>query len=93
MSRQKPSFVATKVCSPGQTFCRDKLTFVATKHVFCREKHNFVATKLLFRRAYFCRDKIRVFYVFVATKIMLVAASANDKRGRGTAVKNCNKMA
>ena len=48
-------------------------TFVATKYVFCRDKHDkhvlqiFVATKVF-------RDK----HIFVATKIILVAAPADD---------------
>ena len=65
--------VVTKVLS-RKYFCRDKNVFVATKHVFCvycREKHNFVATKDVF-----CRDG----HVFVATKMILVAAAANDYR-------------
>ena len=41
--------------------------FVTTKHVFCRDKRMLVATKI-------CRDK-----TFVATKMRLVAAPANDK--------------
>ena len=59
-------------------FCRDKHVYnfvaaklknmlVATKDVFCDDKHAFVATKRV------CRDK-----TFVATKMVLVAAPAND---------------
>ena len=44
--------------------------FVATEYVFCRDKHVFVATKHVF-----CRDKT---FVSVATKMVLVAAPAND---------------
>ena len=44
---------------------------------FCRDKKHFVATKIILSlQAYFCRDK-RVI-VFVATKLILVAAPAND---------------
>ena len=56
----------------------------------CRDKHNFVARKLLSRQTYFCRDKRRVLKhvfvttnmstnMFVATKMILVAAAANDR--------------
>ena len=51
-SGQNRSFVATKVCLSRQSFCRYKLTFVATNTcmtklvatkigLFCRDKHNF----------------------------------------------------
>ena len=57
----------TRVCydkdSWRQKLCHDKHTFVETKDVFCLEKHMFVATN----------DK-----TFVPTKIILVAAPAND---------------
>ena len=78
--RDKHVFVATK-----DVFCRDKSMFDATK--ICRDKnikvifvatsfkHVFVATKHVFCRNYFCRDKTRV---FVATKMILVAAPSND---------------
>ena len=42
------------------------IIFVATKDVFCRDKHKHG----------FCRDK-----TFVATKMILVAAPANDTIG------------
>ena len=63
-------------------FCRDKHVFVTTKHVFCRDKKyacrdkTFVPTKLCLSRQIF--DK----HLFVATKTILVAAPANDTRGR-----------
>ena len=42
--------------------------------------NNFVARKLLSRQSYFCRDKRRVLkHMFVATKLILVAAAANDR--------------
>ena len=53
-------------------FCHDKM-FVATKHVFCSDKSMLVATKRLSQQTYFCRNK-----TFVTTKIILVAAPAND---------------
>ena len=62
---------------------------VAT-NIFCRDKHDFVATKVLSQLAYFCRDKRRVLSrqtrvcsdkTFVATKIILVAAPANNTKG------------
>ena len=66
-------FVATKVCLSrhkhvfiATNICRDK-SFVATK-TFCRDKR-FVAASTLLSRQKTC---------FVATKIILVAAPAND---------------
>ena len=79
LSRQNTSFVATKVCLSRQnSVCRYKHTLVATKDVLCRVRHVLVATK-----AYFCREERRVCRdrTFVATKIILVAASANDTGG------------
>ena len=82
--REKPSFVATKVCLPRRNLCRDKIMFVAfaTKDVFCSDKHVFVVTKVslsrLSRQNYVCRvrDKRRVFssdkHMFVATKVSFV---------------------
>ena len=63
LSRQNTSFVTTKVRLPRQNFCCDKI--------------------FLSRQAYYCRDKRRVLSrqtrkTFVATKILLVAAPAND---------------
>ena len=49
---------------------------ILSSQTFCRGKHTFVATKDVF-----CRDK-RVCCdknIFVATKMILVAARANDK--------------
>ena len=62
------------------------LTFVATNTCLF-----FPATKrLLLRQAYFCRDKRRVLWrqkrVFVATKIILVAAPANDTQALSTKI-------
>ena len=67
---------------------QNKLTFVTTKHVFChacRDKYmfvvtnscrdkSFVARNTCLSRQKFCRSK----HTFVATKIVLVAAPAND---------------
>ena len=77
--RYKHTFVATNIILSCQNIfclkyaCRDKHVFVATNicldkrfvttKIFCRDKHNFV-----------CRDK-----TFVKTKMMLVAAPANDR--------------
>ena len=84
-------FVATNVLSRRTRVCRDKHTFVRTKDVFCRDKNQLVATKVLWPQNYLCRDKTnfvatnvyRDKYTFVATipqtKIMLVAAPANDR--------------
>ena len=86
------SFVVTKVCLLWQTFC-EKIMFVATKwhstniqQKFCCDKHNFVATKVLSWQKYACCDKKPLSqqnYVccdktFVTTKMILVAAPAND---------------
>ena len=49
---QKTCFVATKVCLPRQSFCRNKVLFVATKY-FCRNK-GFVATSILLTRQKAC---------------------------------------
>ena len=55
-------------------FCRDK-SVVATNMCLSRQNPSFVATNIILsRQAYFCRDK----HMFVATKMILVAAPAND---------------
>ena len=67
------TLVATKI------FCRGKYTFVATKDVFCHDKHVFVTWLSRQTRVpppfqtRVCRDK-----TFVATKVILVAAPANN---------------
>ena len=57
--------------------CRDK-TFVVTKlclsRQICRDE-TLVAKNVLSQQAYVCRDKRRI---FVATKMIPVAAPAND---------------
>ena len=63
----------TRLLSRQKYACHDKHVFVATN--ICRDKHNFVATKVLSQQAYFCRDKHKA---FVVTKIIVVAAPAND---------------
>ena len=77
LSLQNTSFVATKVCLPPQNVCRDKIMFVATKHLSCQI---FVATNTCLSRQMFCRTSIllsrqkKVFcrnnskFMFVATK-------------------------
>ena len=77
-------FVTTNIILSRRKFCHDKLTFVATntclfvvtKHVFWRKRRKICRNKheVLSRQAYFCCDK----HVFVATKMILVAAPAND---------------
>ena len=85
--RDKSMIIATDTCLSRQNIiCRDK-TFVSTK-IFYRDKHNFVATEVFSRQAYFCRDKRRILSsqrrvcrdkeVFVATKMILMAAPATD---------------
>ena len=81
----KKYFLAAKI------FCRDKHYFVATNIIlsrqtlFCRDKHNCVATKVLSRQAHFCTRLCHFFFFFffffVATKMTLMAAVANDRRG------------
>ena len=66
LSRQNTSFVATKVCLPRQTLCRDIIMFVATKY-FLRQ------TRGLSRQILVLRDNF-----FVAIKMILVAAPASD---------------
>ena len=89
LSRQKyacrdRTFVTTKY------FCRDKRVFFATSIFLSRKKTCFinksklVATKVLSRQNYVCRDK-----TFVATKIILVAAPAMDKREDGEQGRCC----
>ena len=85
------SFVVTNTCLTNIFLSRQ--IFVATNTFlsayFCRNKHMFVATCfvatniILSRQAYFCRNKRRV---FVATKMILVAAFASDtyQTGRNT---------
>ena len=70
-------------------FCRDK-SFVAIKHVFAatntcllRQNTSFVATKLCLSR----QKYVHAFFIFlsgnkhtfVATKMILIAAPANDR--------------
>jgi len=80
LSRKNTSFVATKYA------CRDK-RFVnkLTSMLLLRQKTCFVATKVCLSRQNFCRDKVMFVATniwrdrtFVATKIILVAVSAND---------------
>ena len=64
--RDKHVFIATKVSLSPQNFDLDKIMFVVTN--ICRDKR-FVATKICVRL-----DE----HVCVATKMILVAAPAND---------------
>ena len=75
-SRGRSMLVATKLVATHTH------THVFDKH-FCRDK-GFVAESILLLRQkkdVFCRDKTRVCVdkTFVATKIILVAAPANDR--------------
>ena len=76
---------ATELLSRQNYVCRDK-SFVATN--ICRDKHVFVATKAsmsqtkrLPRQTHFCLHLSRQNTGFVATKMILVAAPANDTPG------------
>ena len=85
--RDKHTFVGTK-----DVLCCDKHVSGATKvslswQNFCRDKIMFVTRKVLLRQAYFCCNKRCVLSrqtrvccnkAFVATKMILVAAPAND---------------
>ena len=67
LSRQTRVFVATNI------FCRDK-----KPNIFCRDKHTSVATKDVFYRdkhMYVAKN------MYVATKMILVAAPASDSDG------------
>ena len=76
-------FVVTDMCLLWQYVCRNEHNFVATSN-----EHNFVTTNIiLLQQAYFCHEKRHVLSwqtrvcrdkTFVATKIILVAAPAND---------------
>ena len=57
----------TNSCLLQQNFCK---YFVMT--------NNFVATKVLSRQAYFCHNFVLSRNMFVATKMILVAAPASD---------------
>ena len=57
-------------------FCCDKSMLATTKLLFVATKN--VTTKLLSRQTYFCRDR----HVSVATKMILMAAPANDRDQR-----------
>ena len=85
LSRQKTCFFATKlilVAAPAKV--------VSRQTYFCRNKRQvlFRQNFCLSRQAYFCREKRRVLsrqiricrdkHVFVATKLRLAAAPAND---------------
>ena len=75
------SSVAAKVCLPRKNFCHDKSMFIVTKY-FCHDERRVLLqqnTCLLQQnfccchKYHFCCDK-----TFVATKIILMAAPAND---------------
>ena len=73
--------VATNTCFLKQNFCREK-------HNFCRDKHVFDATKVSLSRQEFCRETTNICHdknnrqktCFVATKLRLVTAPANDMK-------------
>ena len=64
------SFVATIVSLSRQNLCRDKIMFVATKVIFVVTKDVFVAISIFLSRQKTC---------FVSTKMILMAATANDR--------------
>ena len=70
------SFVATKICFAVfavTNICHGK-NILSRETQFCRDNFVVVATSVLLTEEKTC---------FVATKIILVAAPANDKGGRG----------
>ena len=75
--RSKQMYVTTKVWLLWQNLCHDKT--VMTKLCLSWQ---FFTTKLLSWQAYFCRNKrcvlLRQTRLFVATKMILVAAPASD---------------
>ena len=86
----KHMFVTQKYACHDKTKIFVVTSFVVAK-IFCCDKHNSVATKLLSWQAYFCRGKRCVLSqqtrvcrdkTFVMTKMILVAAPANDNWAR-----------
>ena len=73
------TFVATNIC-----VCRDKHTFVATIHVFVPIKVFVVAIVLLRQKTFVATSillsRLSQTHVFVATKMILVAAPANEEK-------------
>ena len=78
----KYHFCREKVCLSRQNLCRDKHVCVCREKNILPRQTYFCRDKKLSRQAYFCRDKIRLVcrdkHVFVATKMVLVAAPASD---------------
>ena len=68
------TFVVTKLCLSRQNFCHDKNT-LSRQTYFCRDKRHVLSltNTCLSWQTCVCRDK-----TFVATKIILVAAPANN---------------
>ena len=81
------SFILTSILLLRKTrVCRDKSMLVATR--LCLSRQIFVVTNVLSPQAFFSRQNVCC--VFVATKMILVAAPANDRnRGRGTFNPKC----
>ena len=72
LSSQKTCFVTTNTCLSRQAhFCRVKRRVSSQQTRVCRGKHTFVESKDVFRH-----NK----HVFVATKMIPVAAPANDEK-------------
>ena len=65
------TFVATNICRNKHNFCRDKN--ILSRQNFCRSEHTFIVTKDVFRH-----DKTFVATRFVVTKMIPVAAPANN---------------
>ena len=67
-------------CRNKKYACHDKTSEL--QKIFGHDKHNFVATKVLSWQPYFCCDKRYVCRAknFCHSKVVLVAAPANDKQ-------------
>ena len=85
------TFIVTNICRNKHNFCRDKHVFCRNKRRLLSRQSTLVATKLLVSKHLvskllsqqnyvsqqkFCRDK----HTFVATKMILVAVPASDRR-------------
>ena len=75
----KHVFVGTKVLSRQAYFCCDKRCVLSRQTCVCHDKSKLVMTKLLLRQASVTTEHVLCCNkTFVVTKIILVAAPAND---------------
>ena len=83
LSRQNRSFVVTKVCLSQQNFLHDEHVFVTTNIILSQQTKflsRFVVASILLLQQKTCFVTTNVFVKtkLVVTKIILVAAPAND---------------